>query len=98
MSLGPREVCLEAFDDQGQEFFPGFKDGSAVTELEVVEFREAAAAAYPFVVKRDDKGRWTIPSHENYPADAKDRMGKAAAMLIGLTKQTVVGDVKGRHA
>ncbi|MFY9342563.1 MAG: DUF4340 domain-containing protein [Planctomycetota bacterium] len=97
-SMGPREVQLAAFDDQGQEFWPDFKDGNAVAELEVVEFREASAAAYPFVVKRDDKGRWTIPSHGNYAADAKDRMGKAAAMLIGLKKQTVVGDVKGRHA
>ncbi len=110
LSLGPREVRLEAFDDQGQEFFPSFKDdvdkdgkvaktaADKVAELEVVEYREASASAYPFVVKRDDKGRWTIPSHDNYPADAKDRMGKAAAMLIGLTKQAVVGDVKGRHA
>lgn len=98
MSMGPREVRLDAFDDQGQEFFAGFADPNTVAELEVVEFREASAAAYPFVVKRDDKGRWTIPSHGNYPADAKDRMGKAAAMLIGLKKQTVVGDVKGRHA
>lgn len=98
LSMGPREVRLEAFDDQGQEFFPAFKDGNAVAELEVIEFREQSAAAYPFVVKRDDKGRWTIPSHGNYPADAKDRVGKAAAMLIGLAKQAVIGDVKGRHA
>ncbi|MBL8755414.1 MAG: DUF4340 domain-containing protein [Planctomycetes bacterium] len=97
LSMGPREVRLAEFDDQGQEFWPTFKDGASVTELEVVEFREATGEPYPFVVKRDDKGRWTIPSHGNYPADAKDRMGKAAAMLLGLKKQAVVGDVKGRH-
>ncbi len=97
LSMGPREVRLDAFDDQGQQFFPTFTDGGAVTELEVVEYREAAGAPYPFVVKRDDKGRWTIPSHGNYAADAKDRMGKAAAMMIGLVKQSVIGDVKGRH-
>ena len=107
LSLGPRAVSPEQFDDQGQEFFPTFKDSEAggtvkraadqVAELQVVEFRESAGAAFPFVVKRDDKGRWTIPSHGNYAADAKDRMGKAAAMLIGLQKQAVVGDAKGRH-
>jgi hypothetical protein len=97
-SMGPREVRLEAFDDQGKEFFPAFKDPAAATELQVMEFREAEGTPYPFVVKRDDKGRWTIPSHDNYPADAKDRMGKAAALLIGLKKQVVVGDVKGDHA
>ncbi|MBL9076333.1 MAG: DUF4340 domain-containing protein [Planctomycetes bacterium] len=97
LSMGPREVSLELFDDQGQEFFAGFTDPTSVATLEVVEFREAAGAAYPFVVQRDAKGRWTIPSHGGYPADAKDRMGKAAAMMIGLKKQVVVGDVPGRH-
>ncbi len=98
LSMGPREVRPDLFDDQGQEFFPGFTDPDVASTLEVVEFREASGAAFPFVVQRDDKGRWTIPSHGNYPADAKDRMGKAAAMLIGLKKQVVVGDLKGRHA
>ena len=27
--------------------------------------------------ERDDKGRWTIPSHGNYPADAKDKVAGA---------------------
>ncbi len=97
-TMGPREVRLDRDSDQGQEFFANFTDPSAATELQVIEFRESAGAAYPFVVKRDDKGRWTIPSHSNYPADAKDRMGKAAALLIGLKKQVVVGDVKSDHA
>ena len=48
--------------------------------------------------KRDEKGVWTIPSHGNSPADANDQMGKAAAMLIGLKKDSIVGDAKGRHA
>ena len=98
LSLGPREVQPAVFEDQGEEFFPRFTDPGAIATLEVVEFRESTGAAYPFVVQRDDKGRWTIPSHGGYPADAKDRMGKAAAMMIGLRKQVVVGDVKGRHA
>lgn len=94
-SLGPKEVRLDLFSDQGQEFFAGV-DPEAVTELEVAEFREGLGL-YPFNVKRDDKGRWTIPSHGNYPADAKDRMGKAAALLVGLRKQVCVDDSKGRH-
>lgn len=97
LSMGPREVRQDLYDDQGQEFFAGFTDPTSAATLEVVEFKEASGAAYPFVVQRDDKGRWTIPSHGNYPADAKDRMGKAATLLIGLKKQVVVGDLKGRH-
>ena len=108
MWMGPREVRPDMFGDQGQEFWPAFKDkeengktveyaADKVAELEVSEFREATSDVYQFNVKRDDKGRWTIPSHGNYPADAKDRMGKAAAMLIGLKKDTVVDDSKARH-
>jgi hypothetical protein len=97
MWVGPREVRLDLFDDQGQEFWKGFDNGDAVAQLEVSEFRESTSDVYQFVVKRDDKERWTIPSHGNYPADAKDRMGKAAAMLIGLKKDTVVDDSKAQH-
>ncbi len=97
-SMGPREVRLDLFDDQGELFFPEFTDGDAVAELEVTAFREASTDIYAFAVKRDDKGVWTIPSHGNYPADAKDQMGKAAAMLIGLRKDAVVGDARGNHA
>ena len=98
VSVGPRAKSLDLFKDEGEIFFEKFTDPAAVTELEVVEYREASGAAYPFAVKRDDKGRWTIPSHGNYPADAKDRMGKAAALMIGLKKDAVVGDEKGRHS
>ena len=96
--MKPGEVRLDLFDDQGQEFFPTFTDGAAIAELELTAFRPDSNSVYAFVVKRDDKGVWTIPSHGNYPADANDQMGKAAAMMIGLRKESVVGDSKGNHA
>jgi hypothetical protein len=96
--MKPGEVRLDLFDDQGQEFFPSFTDGAAIAELELTAFRSDSNSVYAFVVKRDDKGVWTIPSHGNYPADATDQMGKAAAMMIGLRKDSVVGDSKGNHA
>ena len=34
-------------------------------------------------------GRWVIPSHSNYPADAKDRLAQTAAQVMGLTKDTI---------
>ena len=30
------------------------------------------------------KPRWSIPSHDDYPADAKDQVASAAAGLMGL--------------
>lgn len=89
---GPRAVSHEMFKDEGEAFFPAFTDGDAVVDLEVTAFRESSSDVHKFKVTRDDKGRWTIPSHGNYPADAKDRMGKAAAMFLGLTKERVVSD------
>ena len=59
-----------------------------VTRLEVVQFDEASKQARPFevaqVVGRDGKTRWSIPSHSDYPADAKDHLAEAASLLMGI--------------
>ncbi|HEB54364.1 MAG TPA: DUF4340 domain-containing protein, partial [bacterium] len=96
-SMKPGEVRLEQFSDEGEVFFPQFTDGEEIAELEVMAFRKETSDVYPFVVKRDDKGVWRIPSHYNYPADANAQMGKAAAMLIGLRKEAIVGDEIALH-
>ncbi|HET6277798.1 MAG TPA: DUF4340 domain-containing protein, partial [Candidatus Polarisedimenticolia bacterium] len=48
-------------------------------------FDEETAAAAPFQVTFKD-GRWTIPSHHDYPADGKDRLAQTAAGVIGIRK------------
>ena len=98
VSMKPGEVANALYDDEGELFFPEFTDSASINELEVRAFREATSDVYVFAVRRDDKGVWRIPSHENYAADANDQMGKAAAMLIGLKKGGIVGDEKGDHA
>ncbi|MCA8952383.1 MAG: DUF4340 domain-containing protein [Planctomycetes bacterium] len=97
MSLGPTAVEQDLYSDEGQEFFPGFVDPAVAVDLEVTEFNADKATARKFAVHRDKDGRWTIPSHGGYPADAKDRMGKAASMLIGLQKSRAVSDRKEDH-
>ncbi|MCR9246556.1 MAG: DUF4340 domain-containing protein [bacterium] len=97
-SIGPETVRQDLFSDEGEEFFPGFTAPDNAVELEVTQFNADKASASKFAVRRDKEGRWTIPSHGGYPADAKDSMGKAAAMLIGLTKQRAVSDRKDDHA
>jgi hypothetical protein len=81
----PRKPQPAAFKEVGDAFFPDFQDPNSATTLEVVEFDEATAAARPFKVT-NDKGRWTIPSHHNYPADGKERLAKTAAAVIGLKR------------
>jgi len=81
----PRRVTPDDFLDRGEVFFPDFVDPNTATTLEVIEFDEETASAKPFKVTFKD-GKWTIPSHHDYPADGKDRLAKTAAGVIGLTK------------
>ncbi len=79
------------FIDQGQAFFPEFKDPLACTDLEVVSFDPSTATATRFRVMFKDK-KWVIPSHYDYPADARERLSKTAAAVMDLTKDTVRSD------
>lgn len=81
----PRPVTPDAFVDQGEAFFPEFTDPNVATTLEVIGFNEETGSAVPFKVTFED-GRWTIPSHNDYPADGKDRLAKTAAGVIGIKK------------
>ena len=76
------------FGDQGQPFFADFKDPLACTDLEVVDFDSSTATASRFRVMFKDN-KWVIPSHYNYPADARDRLSNTAAAIMDLTKDTI---------
>ena len=81
----PREAKPDAFLDQGELLLPEFTDPNIATTLEVIEFDEETAQARPFKVTFQD-GKWTIPSHHGYAADAKDRLAETAAGVIGIRK------------
>jgi hypothetical protein len=80
-----------------QVLFPEFKDPLAVTSLEIVQYDEDTARVRPFKVAKL-KNRWVIPSHDNYPADAKDQLAEAAAGLLDLKVLSVAADDTGSHA
>ncbi len=92
---GLKEPAL--YSDQGEVFFAQFDDPTVPTTLEVVEFNSETAELKPFRVEFRD-GRWSIPSHHGYPADAKDRMAESAGMLVGLKKESVRSDDPTQHA
>ncbi len=92
----PRQTTPDAFVDRGEAFFPDFTDPNVATTLEVIEFNDETAAASPFKVAFQD-GRWTIPSHHDYPADGKDRLAKTAAGVIGITKDDFRSDNVSDH-
>jgi hypothetical protein len=78
----------EAVDVINQPLFPEFTNPLAATSLEIVQFDEQAGQVKPFKVAqvKTEKGLggWSIPSHENYPADAKDHLAEAATNLMDL--------------
>lgn len=83
--LAPQRITPDAFVDQGEPFFPEFTNPNEATTLEVIEFDPESGQARPFKVTFQN-GRWTIPSHHNYPADAADRLAQTAAGVIDLKK------------
>jgi hypothetical protein len=88
----PSRVVTEAlFNDQGEPFFPDFKDPLACTSLEVVDYNPATAEPSAFKVMFKN-GKWVIPSHYDYPADAKDRLAKTAGGVMDLKKDTIRSD------
>jgi hypothetical protein len=80
-------------DERNQAIYPSFTDPLKVASLEIVTFDEKRGEPLMFRVARIDvkgKERWSIPSHANYPADAKDQVAAAATGLMGLKVLNVV--------
>src|SRR5262245_22905496 len=82
---------VSAVSDEGKPFFPDFKEPFACTDLQVVEYEPTTATASEFQVKFKD-GKWVIPSHYDYPADAKDRLAKTASGVMDLVKDVTRSD------
>lgn len=66
----------------GKALFPQFTDPLGIKSLEIVKL-DAAGERSDFRIV-EVNGIWSIPSHDNYPADAKDQMGKVAEALTDL--------------
>lgn len=95
--LQPERRTPSILSDQGEIFYPEFKDPKVVTTIEVVDYDEATATARPFKIEQQ-KGRWIIPSHYSYPVDVGARLAAVAAGLMNLKKDQVVSDSVQDHA
>ncbi len=87
----PSRVTPDAFLDKDELFFPEFTDPNSAATLEVIEFDDETGAAVPFKVTFKG-GKWTIPSHHDYPADGEERLAKTAAGVIGIKKNEFRSD------
>ena len=76
--------------------FPDFTDAGKAASLEIVSFDDELATLKPFKVVKSG-GVWVLPSHENYPADAKEQLAAAATELVERPILEVVTTLPGEH-
>jgi len=93
-SLRSRDAATET--TVGKPLFPELSDASRAGSLEIVSFDEDTATLSPFKVVKSG-GVWVLPSHQNYPADAKDQLAAAATELVDRPILDVVSTSPGDH-
>ncbi|HUG94445.1 MAG TPA: DUF4340 domain-containing protein [Planctomycetaceae bacterium] len=94
--LSSRVPANPEFERVGAAFFEEFEDPNSAASLRVVSYDEDEARLGDFHVEYQN-GLWRIPSHHRYPADAKDRLAKAAASLIGVTRDALASRRETEH-
>jgi hypothetical protein len=93
----PDRHAASVFRDEGEAFYPEFRDAQAVKAIEVVDYDESTATARPLKVELR-KTRWVIASNNDYPIDVGERLTKTAAALIDVKKDQVKSDLVQDHA
>jgi hypothetical protein len=80
----------------GTEFYKDFTNPNDATSITVVGWDEASATSRKFAVNFQN-GKWTIPSHHNYPADGQDRLAKTASSVMGIKREELASTSKQAH-
>lgn len=91
---GRTQATVDA--DVGTELFPDFTDPWAATSLTITEYDPTSVQLKQLRIAFQD-GRWSLPSHENYPADAKQQLADAASSVMRLKKLDVAGETRELH-
>ena len=92
-----RKPALETVDSRvGEELYPKLSSPDAVAGLEIVT-ADDTGGTNKFRVVRGPSG-WTLPLHDDYPADAEKEVASAAASLIDLKVLSVVSTLPSEHA
>jgi len=92
----PRYQSREIKPEAERILFPELTDVQKAASLEVVKYDEELATLQPFKVVQAG-GVWVLPSHQNYPADAKDHLAAAATELVDLESLDVVSSSAADH-
>jgi hypothetical protein len=91
-----RSNALPTHVEETGKLFPDFKDPLSASSMSITKYDESTGSLHPFQVARVG-GVWSIPSHQNYPADAKDQLAQAATTLMGINILGVATNKPGDH-
>ena len=80
----------------GQPLFPKFDDTSKAASLEMTWYDDTLGEVKTFKVAQQ-QGKWAIPSHDNYPADAEQQLQNAAKALLELDCLHIASEVASDH-
>jgi len=83
-------------DLAGTKLFPKLDDALTAKSMEILEYDANTASLRPFEIAQVG-GLWSIPSHNNYPADAREHLAEAATSLMGVEILSVVSSSPGEH-
>lgn len=92
----PRYQSLEVKPEAERILFPELTDVQKAASLEVVKYDEELATLQPFKVVQAG-GVWVLPSHQNYPADAREHLAAAATELVDLESLDIVSSSAADH-
>jgi hypothetical protein len=95
-AVQPRLRSRSVEPEAERVLFPELSDAAKAASLEIVSFDDELATLKPFKVVQSG-GVWSLPSHDNYPADAKDQLASAATELVDRPILDVVSTSPGDH-
>lgn len=93
--IGPAESDVTSEQIVGKKLFDEFRP-EAAKSLEIIEYDADKLVLKPFKIDQEN-GIWRIPSHDNYPADASQQLGEAAAALLAAEKVNLASDDPTTH-
>ncbi len=92
----PRFRPAKVEPESQRVLFPELSDAAKAASLEILTYDDELATLKPFKVVQSG-GVWVLPSHDNYPADAKDQLEAAATELVDRPVLDVVSTSPGDH-
>ncbi|HUE75094.1 MAG TPA: DUF4340 domain-containing protein [Pirellulaceae bacterium] len=92
----PRTTEVNSESRVGQPLFPQFDDTSKAASLEITWYDDTLSSVNSFRVAKE-RGKWVVPSHDNYPADAEQQLQDSAQSLFQLDCLHVASEIATDH-